>query len=47
MNSVQYVVGSVHEQVHLQVQVQCSVYTVKCALCSVLPVTGEDLAVET
>ena len=44
MYSVQCVVGSIQVQfqVHLQVQVQCVVYTVQCAVCSVLPTAGED-----
>ena len=49
MYSVQCVVGSVHVQIlgHLQVKVQCVMYTVECAGCSVLPATDKDLAVET
>ena len=38
---------SMSVQVHLQVQVQCVVYTVQCVGCSVLPAKDEDLAVET
>ena len=49
MYSVQCVVGSVHVQIqgHLQVQVQCVMYAVQFAGCSVLPAKDEDLAVET
>ena len=49
MYSVQRVVRIVQAQfqVHVQVQELCVVYTMQCAECSVLPATGEDLAVET
>ena len=49
MQSVQCVVWSVQMQfpVHLQVQVQCVMYTVQCAGCSMLPAKDENLAVET
>mgnify|MGYP006165000649 FL=1 len=30
----------------VQVQVKCVLYSVQCAVCSVLPVTGEDLALQ-
>ena len=47
--SVQYVLSSVHVQIqgHLQVQVQCVMYAVQCAGCSVLPTKDEGLAVKT
>ena len=46
--SVQCVVWSVQVQMqlYLQVQVQCVVYTVHFAVCSVLPVKDEDLSVK-
>ena len=48
MQSVQCVVWSVHMQfpVHLQVQVECIMYTVQFAGCSVLPAKDGNLAVE-
>ena len=33
-------------KVHLKVQVKCVVYTVQCAVFSVLPANDDDLAVE-
>ena len=49
VQSVQCVVWSIQMQflVHLQVQVQCVMYTVQCAGCSVLPAKDEDLEVGT
>ena len=46
--SVQCVVWSVDVQIqgHLQVQVQCILYTVQCTGCSVMPTKDEDLAGE-
>ena len=37
----------VQMKVHLHLQVQCIVYTVRCVGCSVLPAKDEDLEVET
>ena len=49
MYSAQYVVGSLHVQIQgpFQVQVQCILFTVQCAGCSVMPAKDEDWAVET